>query len=62
MTKRMQPTTEGTWNKVADKTYKHIDGKVVRYNHNAWLWMVEGTGKGWKTLSMAQTAVELGWA
>lgn len=39
---RMQPTTFGTWNKIAKKHYRHESGVEVIYRHNGWLWEIVG--------------------
>jgi hypothetical protein len=49
---------DGSWAKVADKTYRHESGITIRYNHNAWLWMIDGDSFGWKTLGVAKYEAE----
>lgn len=39
---RMQPITEGTWNRVAKKHYRHESGVEVIYRHNDWVWEIIG--------------------
>lgn len=54
---RMKPITEGTWNRIARKQYRHISGIEVLYRHNSWVWEVVGgknDGLCWTTLSHAQ--------
>lgn len=54
---RMKPTTQGTWNRIASKHYRHESGVEVRYNHKAWNWEVVGGANDslcWTTLSHAQ--------
>ena len=56
---RAKPTISGTWAKIARKHYRHIDGKEVRYDCNAWAWEVIGganDGYMYKTLNVAQHA------
>lgn len=54
---KAQPITQGTWNKIASKTYRHESGIVVRYSHNRWAWEIIGgaeDGNLYGTLSIAQ--------
>jgi hypothetical protein len=54
---RQQPITEGTWNRIARKHYRHINGAEVIYRPNSWNWEVIGgpnDGLRWTTLSAAQ--------
>jgi hypothetical protein len=54
---RQTPITSGTWNRIAKKHYRHIDGTEVIYRHNSWVWEVIGgpnDGLCWTTLSAAQ--------
>lgn len=61
MNLKAQPTTTGTWNRVARKTYRHESGIVVRYGDNHWAWVIVGgkhDGLAYTTLSAAQHTVE----
>ena len=48
---------DGSWAKIADKTYRHISGVTVAYDHNAWMWKIDGR-EGYKTLSICKVIVE----
>jgi hypothetical protein len=55
----LKPTTEGTWNRVARRHYRHESGIEVVYRSNAWAWEVVGgkdDGHRYSTLSVAQHA------
>ena len=43
--KRMQPTTSGSWVKVARKTYQHESGITVRFDDNHWGWEIIGASR-----------------
>lgn len=49
---------DGNWAKTASKTYRHESGITVSYNHNAWLWVIEGQSFGYKTLGVAKYNAE----
>jgi hypothetical protein len=54
---RSTPTTTGTWNRIASKTYRHLSGIEVAYDHNAWNWQIVGganDGSRYQTLTVAQ--------
>lgn len=51
-------TNDGMWAKVGDKAYRHESGVTIRYNHNAWLWVIEGQTVGYKTLGVAKYNAE----
>lgn len=54
---RSKPATEGTWNRIARKHYRHMSGIEVRYDHNAWNWEIIGgpeDGYRYSTLTVAQ--------
>jgi hypothetical protein len=57
--------TKGAWNKTAAKTYRHVSGMVVRYNHNRYSWEIVGgpaDGHRYGTLTVAAHVVEAGLA
>lgn len=57
-TQRNHPmANDGSWAKIADKTYRHISGVTVAYDHNAWMWKIDGR-EGYKTLSICKVIVE----
>lgn len=61
MSRTAQPhpmKNDGNWAKIGDKTYRHVSGTVVRYDHMQWMWIVEGTGYGYKTLTAAKYNAE----
>lgn len=39
---RMQPTTQGTWERIGRKHYQHVTGIEVVYRHNEWCWEIVG--------------------
>ena len=39
---RMKPITQGTWNRIARKHYRHESGVEVIYRPNSWNWEVVG--------------------
>lgn len=39
---RNKPITEGTWNKIASKHYRHESGVEVAYRPNSWVWEIVG--------------------
>lgn len=49
---------DGSWAKVGDKTYRHESGIIIRYNCNAWLWIIDGQTVGYKTLGVAKYNAE----
>jgi hypothetical protein len=53
-----KPQTEGSWSKIGRKQYRHVSGKVVTYDCNRWVWVIEGTRYGFKTLTAAQSEVD----
>jgi len=56
---RGEPTTKGTWIKVARKHYQHVTGIECRYDCNRWLWEIVGgaeDGRFYGTLWVAQHA------
>lgn len=54
---RAKPITQGTWNRIARKHYRHIDGAEVRYDHNRFLWITH-TNEAYSTLTVAQQVAE----
>ena len=60
--KRMQPTTEGEWARVARKHYRHMSGVEIVYRPNLWLWEIVGgrnDGLKYERLWAAQHAATL---
>jgi hypothetical protein len=51
-------STEGIWNKIARKTYRHISGATITYDGNAWAWRIEGVARTFSTLGYAMYEVE----
>ncbi len=51
-------SNDGAWAKVGSKTYRHESGVTVRYNHNAWLWTIDGETGGYRTLTVAKFYAE----
>ena len=49
---------DGMWAKVGSKSYRHASGVTISYNHNAWLWVIEGQTIGYKTLGVAKFHAE----
>ena len=50
----------GRWNKAGSKCYRFEDGTVVLYNHNHWVWVIEGTRLAYRDLWAIRHEVETG--
>jgi hypothetical protein len=60
----MRPDLElvagGAWAKTGKKTYRHVSGHVVRYDHMAWAWEIVGGAKdGYKYRTLTYAAYEV---
>ena len=47
----------GAWAKLGDKHYRHHSGAEITYDHNGFLWIVNGK-LGYKTLRVARWDAE----
>lgn len=54
----VEMTSSGSWVKVGKKHYQHISGAEVKYDCNAWGWVINGGNMAYSSLWAAKYEVE----
>lgn len=52
----------GAWAKIGRKAFRHMDGAIIKYNNNRWVWEIENcgaeSGRAYGTLQVARYYAE----